>query len=509
MRDKPKTLIAGSFFRCSYFFIAAIVGFVLTPLIIKHVGTRLFGIWELVGSFLGFYGLFDLGLSSAIVRFVSSLTVKKDDNSINRVVNTTFFLFLSLGILLLITTLLIIFGSAKYVKNIEDIATFQIVFLILGLNFSLTLPLRVFTSVLHSFLRFDQASMVEIATELIKPVLVIYVLTKGYGIIGLASVVTILVLIGYLIKFFLAKKAFPALSITVKFIDLKLIRSIVSYSIFSFINQVASLLRYSLDNFVISVMLGIGSIAYYAIPVRLIRYFKSFIENALQITQPIFSQYESQNNYESIRQKYLFFLKISIFTSLFISTMLAFYAPLIIKLWVGKQFLIGLPVLFILLFGQTIELMQSPAYGVLYGISKHKFYAYCNIIEGAINLLLSILLASKYGLIGVALGTAIPMAVFNLTIQPYYLCKVVDLKISKFLKTLVIATLKAIFVLALLIFIMNVLSITNYIVVFLLFIISLLLYAIVIFQMGFTKHEKNLFLKHFIKRDDKHSLTYS
>ena len=41
--------------------------------------------------------------------------------------------------------------------------------------------------------------------------------------------------------------------------------------------------------------------------------------------------------------------------------------------------------------------------------AKHKFYAITSVIEGICNVVLSIILLKKYGIVGVALGTAIPM----------------------------------------------------------------------------------------------------
>jgi len=69
-----------------------------------------------------------------------------------------------------------------------------------------------------------------------------------------------------------------------------------------------------------------------------------------------------------------------------------------------------------------LGLAQSPSVQLLFGISKHKFFAWFNSIEGGANLILSILLARKYGILGVALGTMIPMLMTKLIIQPIYVC---------------------------------------------------------------------------------------
>src|SRR5258705_13079283 len=51
--------------------VAMVVPFFLTPLVVKHLGATAYGIWILAISTVGYLNLLDLGLRSAIIRFVS------------------------------------------------------------------------------------------------------------------------------------------------------------------------------------------------------------------------------------------------------------------------------------------------------------------------------------------------------------------------------------------------------------------------------------------------------
>jgi O-antigen/teichoic acid export membrane protein len=50
---------------------ALAISFFMMPFLVRNLGDRMYGIWTLVGSVLGYYGLIDIGLSSAVVRFIS------------------------------------------------------------------------------------------------------------------------------------------------------------------------------------------------------------------------------------------------------------------------------------------------------------------------------------------------------------------------------------------------------------------------------------------------------
>ena len=68
----------------------------------------------------------------------------------------------------------------------------------------------------------------------------------------------------------------------------------------------------------------------------------------------------------------------------------------------------------------------------MYGLSKNKFLALTNFVEGMLNVIISIILIQKYGLIGVALGTAIPMFVIKFFIQPIYINKILKMKLGSY-----------------------------------------------------------------------------
>ena len=54
--------------------------------------------------------------------------------------------------------------------------------------------------------------------------------------------------------------------------------------------------------------------------------------------------------------------------------------------------------------------------------------------EGVANLILSIILVRPYGIIGDALGTAIPLSVTMLLFMPRHLCKQLNIRIRTFLR---------------------------------------------------------------------------
>jgi len=68
--------------------------------------------------------------------------------------------------------------------------------------------------------------------------------------------------------------------------------------------------------------------------------------------------------------------------------------------------------------GQFFLVTQLISHGVLKGISKHKQLAIVLAIEATFNLLISLLLVNDFGIVGVALGTTIPLLIVNIFLVP-------------------------------------------------------------------------------------------
>ena len=66
------------------------VNFFLLPFIILHVGVEDYGLYLLVGAFVGYFGLLDLGVGTSLVKYIAEYNAKGDKERINKMVNSTF-----------------------------------------------------------------------------------------------------------------------------------------------------------------------------------------------------------------------------------------------------------------------------------------------------------------------------------------------------------------------------------------------------------------------------------
>src|ERR1700739_860107 len=85
------------------------VGFFLSPFILHHLGDDAFGLWVLIFSLTGYYGLFDFGIRSSLIRYVSRSQAIGDREELTRIVSTSLFSYTCVGLALVIPTVLVSF----------------------------------------------------------------------------------------------------------------------------------------------------------------------------------------------------------------------------------------------------------------------------------------------------------------------------------------------------------------------------------------------------------------
>lgn len=493
--SKKKNLIKGSFLKSLELVLQLAFSFIMTPIIVHSLGERMYGFWILIGTFIGYYGLLDLGLSTAVARYVARAVGKYDEKEINHFVNTSFVLFFILGAIGLAVTLIVCIIGNRFVSNPGELALFRRVIIILGINMSLRFPFKVFGGLLNAYLRYDLITYSALSRLIISNILVFYLIKTGHGILALAVVTFLCSILEEAMNFIFSRQVFPQLKINYSFFKKDMVKPLYGYSLKSFISQIADILKNRIDAFVIAAFINVGLVTYYSIGIRVIEYFYQFIRNTVNLTKPIYSQYDGMGDHDLLKKIFLQITKLSVVVSVFIGMSIIFYGKPLIQRWMGPGFERSYYVTVILCIPWTIDLIQSPANGVLYGISKHHYFAIANPIEGVLNLALSIILLRYYGIYGVALGTALPMTVFRLFIQPTFVCRVLKLsKYKYYFETISIPLLKTLIPLLLYFYIVTPFLRASYINIVIIGIMQIVFFIPVVLFLLLNKKERRIIL---------------
>jgi O-antigen/teichoic acid export membrane protein len=126
------------------------VGFFLSPFILHKLGDAAFGLWVLIFSLTGYYGLFDFGIRSSVVRYVARFAASQDADQLTRFLNTSVATYGLVALMVLVVTGIGSFylGSLFQIPpNLLQTARWLLV--LVGTEVALGFPLSVFVGVIE------------------------------------------------------------------------------------------------------------------------------------------------------------------------------------------------------------------------------------------------------------------------------------------------------------------------------------------------------------------------
>ena len=412
-----------------------LVGLFLSPFLIHWLGDTAFGIWVLIFSITGYYGLYDLGIRSSVVRYVSKFAATDDIEDLAKLINTSLFTYSCIGALSLLVTLFLSF----YVDHIFKIppelhSTARWLLLLVGASVGIGFPLGVVGGYLDGLQRFYVNNWANIAGDIARLVGILLAVHYGRGLLTIAAITVVLPVILSAIRGVIAYRIQPV-PFGLKYVDRTTFRTMVNYSSVTMIIMIATQLKFKTDNIVIGTMISAAAVTYFSIGSRIVSYAQQVVMAMAQNFLPIASQSEATGNMDRLRKVFVVGNRICALTAFPITAVLLVLGRSVIELWVGKKYVAtSYPVLVVLIVPATLMWAQAASGRVLFGISKHRTWAFVTLAEGICNLILSIILVRPYGIIGDAYGTAIPLACSMILFMPRHLCRQLGIRLGTYLR---------------------------------------------------------------------------
>jgi O-antigen/teichoic acid export membrane protein len=415
--------------------VSMVVPFFLTPFVIRSLGVTAYGIWILAVSTVSYLGVLDLGLRSAIIRYVSKAVAQDKPEDATSTIAAALWvrLLISAGVAVLSVILAIVFPHLfKIPPDLQRAAQITVLMCALGIGF--TLVSGVFGGVLSATHRFDILSSISALQTLARAVGVILILKTGHGLVGLACWELAVGILGGLGIFGMAWKTFPLCRVKTMRPDVPVLKKIWSYSLTTFVFIIAVQIVTNTDNLVIGAFVGVQMVAFYAIGGSLMDYSWRVVSAVSTTFTPIASNLEAAGKGEDLRRFLLRGTQATLAIAIPISWALALRGKTFISLWMGPQFSeIAGNVLQILMICQFLGVANGTAGSVMMAIDKHKPVAKWAIIEAVLNFTCSIILVKTIGLYGVAWGTTVALTFVHLYFWPSYVRKVLEIPIHTYI----------------------------------------------------------------------------
>jgi O-antigen/teichoic acid export membrane protein len=410
-----------------------LIGFLLSPFILHRLGDEAFSVWILVFALTGYFGLLDLGIRSSIVRYTARFIAADDKQQLSTYLSTSLAFYGVVALIVLFLTGIGYSQATSLLKIRGDMfQQARTLFLLSGVGIALTFPLSVFAGALEGLQRFAWLQLSQIGITLIRAGLIVVVMTNHGGLLAIGTIAVVMNLLGYVIFACLAIWALPVrLSVTA--VEAPAFWSMAKYGLYAFAILAAEKLRLQSDAVVIGAFLSASAITMFSIGSRLVEYSSYAVRSMSQIVTPMSSQFHATGDLARLQRTFVAGNRACALVIFPLCVVLVVLGKPIIGAWVGARYLPGYSVLVLLIIPRTLYLAQSTSTKILLGMGRHRVLASVLLLEGAANLLLSLLLVRRFGILGVALGTAIPMLFTSVLFLPRHLCRVLEFPLGRFL----------------------------------------------------------------------------
>jgi O-antigen/teichoic acid export membrane protein len=413
--NRTRILAAGSNWLA--FAAALAVSFVLTPVLVRALGTARYDVWCVAEAILAWFTLLDMGLAVGVVRQVARGRALADYETLNRHASATGALFSAAGLIALAVGVPVMLAAAPGLAAKSGSSAEVMPFLLLMLfNVAVTLPLSLFPSILDGLELYTAKSLIRIGCLLVRTAAIVASIQREPSLVALAVILTVSNLVEHALMIVLVRKCLPQLALRRRHITRTALREVRLSSLDAFLAMLAGRMTLQTGVIVIGLMLPGGQATIFTTATRLVEYAKTLLRTITATITPGVSALEAQGDWPAIRTLFLSATKWMLIFALPVNFGLWLFGGAFLARWVPEVGVAGVPTLAILAVTLALGVAQSVAARILYGLGSLRLFARLAIVEAVINLAMLVSLIGPFGLEGVALALAVPNAVFCIAV---------------------------------------------------------------------------------------------
>ncbi|MGB2713832.1 MAG: oligosaccharide flippase family protein [Vicinamibacterales bacterium] len=419
--------------------VAAGATYALTPFIIHALGREGYGVWTLITALTGYISLLALGVPMACVRYLAQHIAERDVRQINSAIGSCagLYLMMSAAAVVLGTLLTGLFLAAYDIPaGLQRDAWVALLIMVVqsAAAFIGFLP----EGIMFAHHDFVMRNLVRISGVLLRLSLTIALLMLEASLIVLALVQMVCLAFDVVVSWLLIRRRYTNIRIHLSDFDWAMVRRIFSFSIYALLLNAGVRLTFETDALVIGAALGVGLIPFYTVANSLVVYLMDLVIAIAAVVAPMATKLGTEGNWDELREIFLKWSKVALSVSMMAGLFLIVLGPRFIAWWIDPSF--ERPSGQVLQIIMASSLLFLPVRGValpiLMGLGNPRTPTFVFLATGLMNLGLSFALARPLGLVGVALGTAIPNVLFAFVVL-VLACRQLNVTVSSYLNYVV------------------------------------------------------------------------
>jgi O-antigen/teichoic acid export membrane protein len=388
---------------------AAFVALALPHFLVRTLDHDRFAAWSLLLQIAAYASYLDFGLQTAVARFLAQYMERGEEQRKDWLISTALALLSCAAVVALLVMSAVVWQLPNLFHGVPAplLSELRLAVLLLGGSAALLLPFSTFSGVLVGLHRNEFVALAIGGSRIAGAVAVLLAARRTHSLIALAACIAIANLAGGLIQVVAVRWLLPSLRLSYSCVRKAMAGELGRYcgglTVWSF----GMFLVCGLDVTIVG-HFDFGAVGYYSIAASLITFFSGMNTAICSALMTPVAALHASGQIDRIRKLILKATRLNTFFNLFATVFMLLCGPLLLRLWVGAAYALqALPIVEILMIANAIRLVANPYASALIATDQQKHGIAQGIVEGPINLVSSVLLASWLGPVGVAIGTLI------------------------------------------------------------------------------------------------------
>lgn len=419
----------------------AIVLFLLTPFILREIGTTRYGIWVLTSSIIGYYGMLDLGFRAGINQYLTRSLALSDLRQASGVLSTA---VVALSVLGLVMVLLSI-GAAVLAPRIFGLPA-EVVheafwcIMIVGATASIQCVLSPFSAIFVAVQRFDLSNLIGISSRILTALGIVIALKLDSGLIGVAAATGAGTVVDYLVRWRVAVTLVPGLKVTRREASMEHVRRVGSFGLWNFLISISSYVYLHMQPLLIAAFLPVSAIAHYALAAGVWYQINGLFTPLGQVLYPAAAALDAQGDRSALNQVFRDGSRLLLLAVIPTALIAFVWANDFYRLWIGPEYLSGEPyvsvafLLKVLLLGTVLSYFSNVAGQILMASGHVRQLALIQVSGAILNLTISLLLIQHLGLLGLAIGSVLAVVLVDVLGVPIALRRLTGMNVGKLVR---------------------------------------------------------------------------
>jgi O-antigen/teichoic acid export membrane protein len=411
--------------------VSIVLSFLLTPFVVRTLGDALYGFWVVLLSFVGYAGIMEFGVQSAVVKLVGQHRLASNPEKLSRLLGAAFVFFSLIGIVsALFFAGVLPFLLPHIAKNAPAALSSRLLFAVIAIDILIIFQNSFLTGILFGWQLYPAKNLVDISSWVVNAIL-LFALLKSGDIFFLACVKTATDLGAFLITLWVVRATLPGFRLNVRAARPETVRELLGFGGRLFVSATTTRIAAYAHPLVVSARISTAATAFFSIPVRLVEYAREIGWSLATGFMPAFSELEAQNQTGLLRSIYLRYSKYLLVATMPIYVLLIVYGGDFIGIWIGPDYgkQAAWPVRLIAL-AALIENLQPLYWRLFIGVGKLDVPVMISASASLASVIVGYILAPQLGITGPALAICITMGLAQILFT-VHVSRYLQLPVSK------------------------------------------------------------------------------